>query len=90
MQIVLSDATNQIDAKIGERLMLGLALKKLTAAHLASALRRDISEIEAYCIGSAHIDALTLLEISQIVDLPVRWFFTFDFKSLDPPGKTPH
>jgi transcriptional regulator with XRE-family HTH domain len=90
MPIVLSDATNQIDARIGERLMLGLALKKLTSAHLASALRRDVNEINAYCIGSAHIDALTLLEISQTLDLPVRWFFTFDFKSLGAPGKTAH
>jgi transcriptional regulator with XRE-family HTH domain len=90
MQDLISSRINCVDAKIGDRLMLGLAHKGMTAEQLAFALCLDVDVVEAYCAGSARISAAMLHKISDVTELPLHWFFSFDFKSLITASNTAH
>jgi transcriptional regulator with XRE-family HTH domain len=90
MHALISSRINCVDAKIGDRLMLGLAHKGMTAEQLAFVLRLDVDVVDAYCAGSARISASMLRRISDVTELPLHWFFSFDFKSLNTVSNTAH
>jgi transcriptional regulator with XRE-family HTH domain len=71
----MTDAPHPIDVHVGLRVRLRRTLLGMTQDKLASALGITFQQVQKYERGSNRIVASRLYEMSQVLDVPVSYFF---------------
>jgi transcriptional regulator with XRE-family HTH domain len=77
-----SRKSGDVDVRIGARVRLRRAVLGLTLEELGSRVGLSLQQIQKYEAGASRIPATRLYEISQVLDVPISWFFdTSNFAS---------
>ena len=72
---VLEDGPREIDVHVGQRVRQRRVLCGLSQTELADAIGLTFQQLQKYECGMNRISASKLWQISQILDVPVQWFF---------------
>ncbi len=72
---VLEDGPREIDVHVGQRVRQRRVLCGLSQTELAKALGLTFQQLQKYERGMNRISASKLWQISQVLDVPVQWFF---------------
>jgi transcriptional regulator with XRE-family HTH domain len=72
---VLKDGPREIDVHVGQRVRQRRVLCGLSQTELANAIGLTFQQLQKYERGMNRISASKLWQISQVLDLPVQWFF---------------
>jgi transcriptional regulator with XRE-family HTH domain len=71
----LEDGPREIDVHVGQRVRQRRVLCGLSQTELANAIGLTFQQLQKYERGMNRISASKLWQISQVLDLPVQWFF---------------
>lgn len=66
---------NAVDAHVGERLRLRRRLLGLSQEDLAELLGLALQQVQKYEAGANRVSASRLYQLSQVLDVPIAWFF---------------
>lgn len=72
---VLEDGPREIDVHVGQRVRQRRVLCGLSQTELANAIGLTFQQLQKYERGMNRISASKLWQISQVLDVPVQWFF---------------
>lgn len=72
---VLEDGPRDIDVHVGQRVRQRRVLCGLSQTELANAIGLTFQQLQKYERGMNRISASKLWQISQVLDVPVQWFF---------------
>ena len=72
---VLKDGPREIDVHVGQRVRQRRVLCGLSQTELANAMGLTFQQLQKYERGMNRISASKLWQISQVLDVPVQWFF---------------
>ena len=72
---VLEDGPRKIDIHVGQRVRQRRVLCGLSQTELANAIGLTFQQLQKYERGMNRISASKLWQISQVLDVPVQWFF---------------
>jgi len=72
---VLEDGPREIDVHVGQRVRQRGVLCGLSQTELADAIGLTFQQLQKYECGMNRISGSKLWQISQILDVPVQWFF---------------
>ena len=72
---VLEDGPREIDVHVGQRVRQRRVLCGFSQTELANAIGLTFQQLQKYERGMNRISASKLWQISQVLDLPVQWFF---------------
>ena len=72
---VLEDGPREIDDHVGQRVRQRRVLCGLSQTELANAMGLTFQQLQKYECGMNRISASKLWQISQVLDVPVQWFF---------------
>ncbi|MEC8370172.1 MAG: helix-turn-helix transcriptional regulator, partial [Pseudomonadota bacterium] len=72
---VLEDGPREIDVHVGQRVRQRRVLCGLSQTELANAIGLTFQQLQKYERGMNRISASKLWQISQVLDVPVLWFF---------------
>ena len=72
---VHEDGPREVDVHVGYRVRLRRVLCGLSQTELANAIGLTFQQLQKYESGINRISASKLWQISQILDVPVQWFF---------------
>ena len=72
---VLEDGPREIDVHVGQRVRQRRVLCGLNQTELANAIGLTFQQLQKYERGMNRISASKLWQISQVLDVPVQWFF---------------
>ncbi|MGB0553881.1 MAG: helix-turn-helix domain-containing protein [Alphaproteobacteria bacterium] len=72
---VLEDGPREIDVYVGQRVRQRRVLCGLSQTELATAIGLTFQQLQKYERGMNRISASKLWQISQVLDVPVQWFF---------------
>lgn len=67
--------SHPIDIHVGRKLKEARTLRRMSQTDVARRLKLSFQQIQKYEIGSNRIAASRLFELSQILDVPVHYFF---------------
>ena len=70
-----SDGPNPVDVHVGTRVRLRRTLLGMTQAKLSRAIGLTFQQVQKYERGTNRIGASRLYELSQVLDVPVSFFF---------------
>lgn|SRR5215469_10058969 len=70
-----ADRPNPIDIHVGSRLRLRRKMMGMSQAKLAEAIWLTFQQVQKYERGADRIGASRLYELSQLLDVPVSFFF---------------
>ena len=70
-----SDKPNPIDVHVGGRVRLRRTLLGMSQEHLGEALGLTFQQVQKYERGTNRIGASRLYRLSQVLDIPVSFFF---------------
>ena len=80
---VLEDGPREIDVHVGMRVRQRRVLCGLSQTELASSIDLTFQQLQKYERGTNRISASKLWQISQVLDVPIQWFFNDYSKSKD-------
>ena len=66
---------NEIDLKVGQRLRLRRQMLHLSQEQLATKVGLTHQQVQKYETGATRLSASRLVQVSQVLDVPVKWFF---------------
>ena len=66
---------NPVDVHVGRRVRIRRVLAGMSQTALAEGLGLTFQQLQKYESGSNRISASRLWQISQILDVPIAWFF---------------
>ena len=72
---VIEDGPREIDVHVGQRVRQRRVLCGLSQTELANAIGLTFQQLQKYERGMNRISASKLWQISQVLDVPVQWFF---------------
>ncbi len=72
---VLEDGPREIDVHVGQRVRQRRVLCGLSQTELANAIGLTFQQLQKYERGMNRISASKLWQISQVLVVPVQWFF---------------
>ena len=72
---VLEGRPREIDVHVGQRVRQRRVLCGLSQMELANAMGLTFQQLQKYERGMNRISASKLWQISQVLDVPVQWFF---------------
>jgi len=72
---VLEDGPREVDVHVGQRVRQRRVLCGLSQTELANAIGLTFQQLQKYERGVNRISASKLWQISQVLDVPVQWFF---------------
>mgnify|MGYP001217790932 FL=1 len=72
---VLEDGPREVDVHVGQRVRQRRVLCGLSQTELANAIGLTFQQLQKYERGMNRISASKLWQISQVLDVPVQWFF---------------
>ena len=81
--IIMASVPNPIDVHVGSRVRLRRTLLGMSQEKLGAALGLTFQQIQKYERGANRIGSSRLYQLSQILDVPVSFFFD-DMPPLDP------
>jgi transcriptional regulator with XRE-family HTH domain len=64
-----------MDVHVGSRIRLGRMTKGLSQTQLAQALGLPANQVEKYERGESRVDAASLVKVSSVLDVSIRYFF---------------
>ncbi|NEO27718.1 MAG: helix-turn-helix transcriptional regulator [Kamptonema sp. SIO4C4] len=79
---------SHVDHQVGRRIRQARRDAKLTQEQLGNMIGLTFQQVQKYEKGVNRVSAGTLYEISQVLDLPISWFFDEDV--VNRIGETPH
>ncbi|WP_417519775.1 helix-turn-helix domain-containing protein [Minwuia sp.] len=71
----MGDQPHPVDVHVGSRVRLCRTLKGLSQQKLAQTLGLTFQQVQKYERGANRVSASKLFELSQILDVPVAFFF---------------
>jgi transcriptional regulator with XRE-family HTH domain len=66
---------NEIDLKVGQRLRLRRQMLHLSQEQLATKVGLTHQQVQKYETGATRLSASRLVQVSHVLDVPVKWFF---------------
>ena len=69
---------SHVDHQVGRRIRQARREAKLTQEQLGNMIGLTFQQVQKYEKGVNRVSAGTLYEISQVLDLPISWFFDED------------
>ena len=82
------DGPHPVDVHVGQRLRMRRTLLGMSQSKLAEALGLTFQQLQKYEKGANRVSANRLSELSQILDVPVSFFFEDMSKDGDKTGKS--
>lgn len=82
-----TDPPNPIDVHVGSRMRLRRTLLGMSQVKLGEAIGLTFQQVQKYERGANRIGASRLFDLSQVLDVPVSFFF--DAMALDTSGGSP-
>src|ERR1700722_245075 len=67
--------SNPTDIHVGKRIRLGRLLRNMNQEALANALGLTVPQVQKYEGGANRVSASHLKQISEILDVPIEFFF---------------
>jgi transcriptional regulator with XRE-family HTH domain len=83
-------AANEVDVYVGSRVRIRRQFIKMTQAKLGQALGLTFQQVQKYETGINRMGASRLQQASQILQVPVSWFFEDAPASNRMPAETPN
>lgn len=77
--------THEVDIHVGQRLKQARRMRRMSLAAVGKELELSFQQIQKYETGANRISASCLYELSQVLDVPVSYFF----QGVDEDDRTP-
>jgi transcriptional regulator with XRE-family HTH domain len=74
-RIARTKETDRIDRHVGGRLRTLRRMRGLSQAQLAAMLEMTFQQVQKYEKATNRISASRLVQLSQVLDAPITWFF---------------